>query len=99
MMTVQEQLNRGILVCPGTRTRLRRRGNSLVSEDGTAYTQTADGVPILLMDKAEAEKYSRESAVMSRQYTAEAVQNKSSAKERLKAFLFNDYRTKASRDA
>ena len=36
---------------------------------------------------------------MSRQYTTEAVQKKSSAKERLKAFLFNDYRTKASRDA
>jgi SAM-dependent methyltransferase len=79
--------------------RLRQQGNSLVSEDGTAYTLTENGVPILLIDAAEAEKYSRESAVMSRQYTAEAVQKKTSAKERLKAFLFNDHRTQASRDA
>ena len=99
MLSIREQLNRGLLACPRARTRLTQRGNLLVSEDGTAYALTPDGVPILLTDAAEAEKYSRGSAVMSRQYTAEAVQKKSSMPERLKAFLFKDYRTKASLDA
>jgi SAM-dependent methyltransferase len=78
---------------------LKEQGNLLVSEDGAAYTLTEHGVPILLIDTAEAEKYSRGSAEMSRRYTEEAVARKSSILERLKAFFFQDHRTKASRDA
>jgi len=99
MISIREQLDRGLLVCPRTRKQLRQQGDLLISEDGTSYRLSADGVPILLIDTAEAEKYSRGSAVMSRQYTAEAVQQKSSIPQRLKAFLFKDYRTRASRDA
>jgi SAM-dependent methyltransferase len=99
MITIREQLSRGVLVCPRTRMQLREQGNSLVSDEGTAYTLTPNGVPVLLLDAAEALKYSRESAVMTREYSAEAVKKKSSVPQRVMAFLFRDYRTKASRDA
>lgn len=79
---------------------MRQQENLLVSEDGTAYTLTRDGVPILLLDAAKAEEYSRESDVMTRQYSRAAVQKKSSSLiERMKAVLSRDYRTKASLDA
>jgi len=99
MITIREQLNRGALVYPRTRKKITQKGSSLVSDDGTAYALTADDVPILLIDPAEALKYSRESANMSREYSAEAVEKKSSLSQRLKAFLSKDYRTKASREA
>ncbi len=99
MVSIQEQLKRQILVCPKTRAVLRQQGKLLVADDGTAYRLTADGIPILVTDAAKAEEYSHQSEVMSRQYTKEAVEKKSSATERVKALLLNDYRTKASRDA
>src|SRR5690242_14830575 len=99
MVSIQEQLQRQILVCPKTRAVLRLQGELLVADDGTAYRLTADGVPILVTDPAKAEEYSHQSEVMSRQYTREAAEKKLSVTERLKARLLNDYRTKASRDA
>lgn len=47
MISIPDQIDSGILVCPDTKTPLRWRGNILVSEAGTTYKVTASRVPIL----------------------------------------------------
>jgi uncharacterized protein YbaR (Trm112 family) len=99
MTAIQDHIDKGILVCPKTRTRLNQQGSVLISEDGTTYPVTNHGVPILLTDAARAEEYIAGSAAMANEYTSEAVQRAGSIIGRLKAALAKDYRTKASRDA
>jgi len=78
---------------------LRQQENVLISENGTSYAVTSDGVPILLGNAAGAKEYVAGSARMADEYTSEAVQRAGSIRGRLKAALSKDYRTKASRDA
>lgn len=97
MMSIQEQIESGILVCPKTQSRLRLDGGLLVSSAGTRYRMTGGGVPILLTDTDQAERYIQGSAGMMSEY------NGTRATTRLvrwmKAVANQDYRTRASRDA
>lgn len=99
MLSIDEQVSKGILVCPQTRARLNRRGNVLVSEYGATYTVTSRGVPILLTNPTKAEEYSHQSAKMNQEHSEEGVRERQSLLGRLKLFLDKDYRTKASCDA
>jgi SAM-dependent methyltransferase len=96
MISVIDQIDSGILVCPETKARLHRKGNTLVSEAGTTYRLTETHVPILLKDAPQAEKYAAGSVQMTNEYTRRSL---ASLVNRLKAAVRKDYRTKSSRDA
>jgi SAM-dependent methyltransferase len=98
MISVNEQIEVGTLVCPRTKSRLRRDGDFLVSDAGTRYPLTNDCVPILLEDAGQAEQYVKGSARMLAEYS-ERQKLWESLVGRLKAILNRDYRTRASRDA
>jgi SAM-dependent methyltransferase len=99
MISVCEQIETGVLVCPQTKARLRRDGNFLISEAGTKYLMTGDSVPILLTDLAQAEQYIKGSSRMLREYSGDGMKVWESLAVRLKSILNRDYRTRASRDA
>jgi uncharacterized protein len=42
-----------ILICPLTRSRLRQEGDRLVAEVGGLRYPIQDGIPVMLIDKAE----------------------------------------------
>src|SRR5437868_6267533 len=71
MLTLEEQLSRGALVCPRSHARLVRDGSSLRGESrGTVYP-IVDGVPVLLSDPAAtALELVKHDAGMSREYAA-----------------------------
>jgi uncharacterized protein YbaR (Trm112 family) len=48
MLDVSQQVNNGQLVCPKTRRRLTRKGDTLVTEDGAIIYPMVNGVPILI---------------------------------------------------
>ncbi len=99
MISVLDQISRGVIVCPRTRKPLRMEDGHLASEDGTQYEFVGDNVPILLSDPAKAKEYSRASATMARDYSSDPVKTGKSLVRRLKRFLDKDYRTKESREA
>ncbi len=99
MISVPNQIERGVLVCPQTRTRLAREGDFLISQANTKYRVTGAGVPILLADAVQAEHYAGGSSHMLSEYSEDATRGWASVVRRLKAMLNKDYRTKASRNA
>jgi len=52
MTTIDPELLE-ILVCPLTRSRLRQEGDWLIAEIGGLRYPIQDGIPVLLIDKAE----------------------------------------------
>lgn len=50
MLSIDEQLRRGALVCPRSHQRLSRRGGSLETPDGAHSYPLRQGVPVLLRD-------------------------------------------------
>jgi SAM-dependent methyltransferase len=99
MISVWEQIEKGFLVCPQTRTRLAPDGDQLVSQANIKYQMTRSGVPILLVDAVQAEKYAGGSSQMLIEYNEDAMKGWASVVRWLKALLNRDYRTRASRDA
>lgn len=99
MISVSDQIERGMLVCPQTRRQLAREGDFLVSQANTKYQITGTGVPILLVDVIQAQQYVGDSSRMVTEYSEDAARGWASIIRRLKAILNRDYRTKASRDA
>src|SRR5262249_32166569 len=97
MISIREQIETGLLVCPQTKTRLAYRNGILKSDAGTEYRITAGGVPILLVDPAKAEEYANASPNMLDEYRDGF--NFARAAQSLRSVLRKDYRTKASRRA
>lgn len=52
-MTILDPQLLEILVCPLTRSRLRQEGEWLVAETGGLRYPIQDGIPVLLVDKAQ----------------------------------------------
>ena len=96
MISVPDQIDDGILVCPRTKTRLKWKGNMLVSEGGTSYGATETRIPILLQNASQAQQYASSSPQMTKEYSGRSLAHIVS---RIKALLRKDYRTKASRVA
>ena len=96
---IQDQIDTGALVCPRTQSPLKRKGDVLISEDGTTYPITDQGVPILLVNPVKAQEYIARSQAMANEYSGDALQKAGSIIGRIKTALNKDYRTKASRDA
>jgi SAM-dependent methyltransferase len=99
MISVHDQIERGVLVCPQTRTRLAREGDFLISQANTKYQVTAAGVPIRLVDVVQAEQYAGGSSRMLSEYSEHSTRGWAAVGARLRAMLNKDYRTKASREA
>jgi SAM-dependent methyltransferase len=97
MISIQDQIESGILVCPKTQSRLRVDGGALVSSAGTRYQITDRGVPILLTDMVKAEQYVQGSSGMLSEYNG--TRGSARLVRWMKAVTNKDYRTKASRDA
>ncbi len=74
MLSLDEQLRRGALACPVTRSPLRRASaSSLVSLEGRSY-RLAGSVPILLADEPEIEKSLADAGgAMVQEYTGSAA--------------------------
>jgi SAM-dependent methyltransferase len=97
MMSIQDQIESGMLVCPKTQTRLGVDGSLLVSSAGTSYRITDSGVPILLTDAVKAEQYIRGSSGMMSEY--KGTRGTARLVRWMKAVTNKDYRTRASRNA
>jgi uncharacterized protein YbaR (Trm112 family) len=66
---VLEQVARGALVCPVTRSRLSANNGHLVTTDGDRRFRVVDGVPVLLPDADAADAYlSEEAGAMANEY-------------------------------
>ncbi len=68
MMSIDQQIEQGLLVCPRSKTRLRKNGATLTSDAGSTYSVTGSGVPLLIVDSEAAEKYVGSSAQMVDEY-------------------------------
>jgi SAM-dependent methyltransferase/uncharacterized protein YbaR (Trm112 family) len=69
---VLEQVARGALVCPVTRSRLSAQNGHLVAADGERRFRVADGVPVLLPDAGAASEYlAEEGGAMASEYGRE----------------------------
>ena len=99
MISVRDQIDKGLLVCPVTKARLRLRSNELVSEAGAKYHVTDAGVPVLLANASEAEEYAAGSRQMLREYGSEATRGGAGLLKGIRASIRRDYRTKSSRAA
>ena len=97
MLSVSEQVGRGILVCPVTRERLVLEDGALRTADGSQRYATVDGVPILLSDPQAADRYVRGSSRMVEEYgPADPSTEQRSPSGRLRNLLARDYRTPES---
>lgn len=96
MLSLEEQIARGVLMCPRTKQILTRRGDVLCA--GEHEYKIIKGVPILLTDKDLIEQYSKPSDPMSLSY-AEFDKPKSGFRKMVDNFqdyASRDYRTKQS---
>lgn len=98
MIPVRQQIEKGLLVCPRTRTALRLCGTELISDAGWTYPLAETGAPVLLSDTDAAKKYASASPQMLREYAHETPGWKQWPRK-ARDFLRRDYRTKASRSA
>ena len=97
MLSVSQQIDAGLLVCPRTWSRLHRDGDLLLSEAGTQYRISQTMVPILLMDAMQADRYVAASSQMVREY--QNGSNWAGVKKAVRALIRSDYRTRGSREA
>jgi SAM-dependent methyltransferase len=72
---VLDQIRRGVIVCPTTRTRLDfADGGRLANAEGCLYHLAGGQVPILIADYEVIEEYARSSEVMTAEYTPANVE-------------------------
>jgi hypothetical protein len=92
---VLKQIQSGALVCPRTRQPLHRRdtGWLATADNAVAYPFVQDRVPILLADRAIAERYAQSSEKMNREYTPQSLTKKLNVLSRMRA---KDYRSRSS---
>jgi SAM-dependent methyltransferase len=98
MIPVQQQIQKGIVVCPETHSRLHWEGSKLVSEAGAVYPTTPGGAPVLLTDSSAADQYAAASPQMNKEYSSDG-RGWNAWILKAKALLRKDYRTKESRAA
>lgn len=100
MLTVNQQIESGALVCPSTHQRLIVKGDRLETEDGKISYPLINGVPILFTDTARQENYlSQEKGAMAKEYAQvgnKRLKTKKSLKTKLINLLSNDYRNHKS---
>jgi len=97
VLSVAEQVGRGILVCPVTRERLVLEDGVLRAADGGHRYASVGGVPILLSDPQAADRYVQGSARMVEEYgPADPSTGRRSPSGRLRNLLARDYRTPES---
>ncbi len=95
-MDFQEQIERGVLVCPRTYLPLRLSSarNSLITTDGGHEYPLLEGkIPVLLLDEGSAESYWASSQRMTTEYQPEAVRRRASLWYWIKT---HDYRCRDS---
>ncbi len=98
MLTIPEQVERGILVCPVTREKLVLRYGELESVDTKRRYDVVEGVPILLA--AEGQVATAASSRMVAEYErAGRTARSSRTSEKLRELLARDYRTAESLSA
>lgn len=94
MLSVPEQVGRGILVCPVTRERLVFGDGALQTVDGGRRYAVVSGVPILLSDPEAARRYVRGSSRMVEEYgQADRNSGQTGPSGKLRQLLARDYRT------
>ena len=92
MLSLNEQIEIGSLVCPRTYAPLKREDNYLVTADGINKYAFVDDVPVLFANTAVQQAYLQEnSGKMNQEYTAS---DKQSFSAKLKNFLSKDFRNK-----
>lgn len=97
MLSVPEQVGRGILVCPVTRERLVFEDDALRTADRGRRYAVVSGVPILLSDPRAADHYVLESSRMVEEYgRADRDSGKRGPSGKLRQLLARDYRTAES---
>src|SRR6266516_5492948 len=95
VLTIPEQVERGILVCPVTREKLVLRYGELESVDTKRRYDVVEGVPILLA--AEGQVATAASSRMVAEYErAGRTARSSRTSEKLRELLARDYRTAES---
>jgi SAM-dependent methyltransferase len=100
VLTVPDQVQRGILVCPVTREKLVLRDSELRAVGTKRRYDVVDGVPILLADPQAAELFVAGSSRMVAEYgRAGLTASSSRTSEKLKELLARDYRTAESLSA
>jgi SAM-dependent methyltransferase len=98
-LSVAEQVDRGCLVCPSTRATLRFSENQLATADGRHRYPLKSGVPLLLENPREVERYLEESQTMVAEYESKREPPRRflhGLRERLERRLSFDYRSDAS---
>lgn len=98
MLTVAQQIERGILVCPITQERLLLEPDAVRTVDGARRYELDHGVPILLSNREEASAYVQQSPAMVEEYGRPSSKN-GGPRAGLMRMLARDYRTAESLDA
>lgn len=94
VQTILRQIEAGLLVCPVTKRRLRRNGESLQAEGGgPAYRFLSGRIPVLVADETGLAAYARESERMNAEYTPEHIRKERNWFRRVRR---HDYRTEES---
>lgn len=93
VLSIVDQIQAGIVVCPVTRQRLSFNGDNLIG-NGTRYNLLGQ-VPILLGDPLEVAKYANNSPVMTEEYG----KKRTSISQQLRRWLRKGTQTQASRKA
>lgn len=100
MLTINQQIESGTLVCPDTHQRLIVKGDRLETEDGKISYPLINGVPILFTDTARQDNYlTQEKGAMAKEYAQvdnKQLKTKKSLKTKLINLLSNDYRSHKS---
>jgi len=97
--TIERQIEDGKLICPVTRLPLLLDGKGeylLLANSSEQYRVLEKRVPLLIIDEKLAAKYVCDSQRMVAEYQPESLSRQESVFGKMKAFLLQDYRTKAS---
>src|SRR4051794_16767304 len=94
--TIEEQVERGWLVCPVTHAPLILNDTSLETKDRQRRYPLTQGVPLLLADRAEVERYVNESRAMVAEYERRREPSAPGWRDRLEERWNADFRTDAS---
>lgn len=97
MLSLEEQVLSGRLVCPQSHRRLIFKGGMLQTEDGRFQYPLVNGVPVLLPSAQQQAYLTQEQGKMAAEYTA--IANPSLIKQTFNRWIKRDYRSQASRDA
>ncbi|MBA4317337.1 MAG: hypothetical protein C0412_02950 [Flavobacterium sp.] len=97
-MLVKEQIEKGILVCPKTKTKLHIQSDKLVNENSAEmkYAFLNGNIPILLENQEWAGEYINDSEKMVSEYSAASLKKDKSILRRIKKRLLQDYPSELS---